>query len=177
VRLHRVFFDAGPEVFMEIAGFITGRIRRTPRIRHYVRARSETISQRQPQSRKLLSAGRRFDLRDMFNKVNDEYFDGRLDAEIGWGAGSSRRVVKRRTLGSYCRCTNRIRINPVLDSPKVPAYFVEFVVYHEMLHADIGAVTRGGRTRVHTKEFRARERLFRQYERADKWEKSGQRVR
>jgi hypothetical protein len=40
-----------------------------------------------------------------------------------------------------------------------------------MLHADMGVKIRNGRRLVHTGEFRARERLFREYERAVSWEK------
>jgi hypothetical protein len=62
-------------------------------------------------------------------------------------------------------------MNPLLDRRTVPRFFVEFIVYHEMLHADIGVETRNGRRRVHTWEFRRRERLFREYARAISWEK------
>jgi len=177
VRLHRVFLDAGAEVIREVAGFITGGVRKTPLIRQHIRAWSEALSQKQPRSRKLRSAGRCYDLGDIYHRLNSEYFGGALNSAIGWGVRSSRRAVKRRILGSYCRRTNTIRINPVMDSSKVPSYFVEFVVYHEMLHADMGAVKIGGRLCVHTREFRERERRFGQYEKAIRWEREGYPVR
>ena len=104
--------------------------------------------------------------------VNEEYFEGRVSLSITWGTQSHRRIVKKRRLGSYDRDKNMIRISPILDRRTVPRYFVEFVVYHEMLHADIEIYKgRNGRRLIHTKEFRKREKLFKHYERAIAWEK------
>jgi hypothetical protein len=64
-----------------------------------------------------------------------------------------------------------IKINPILDSDRVPRYFLEFVIYHEMLHADIGIEDGSGRRELHSREFRKREKLFRHYEKASAWEK------
>jgi len=55
----------------------------------------------------------------------------------------------------------------------VPRYFIEFVVYHEMLHADMGTEEHEGRRSIHSREFRKRERLFEDYERAMAWERKG----
>ncbi len=77
----------------------------------------------------------------------------------------------KRTLGSYCLRTNTIRINPVLDRKTVPDYFIGFIVYHEMLHADMGVCRINGRRSVHSSEFRKRERMFKEYEKALAWEK------
>src|SRR5512139_2389976 len=90
VRLHRIFLEAEPMVIREIGGFITGRIRKTPLIREYVRSRSQTLSHGRPRSLKLGAAGRWYDLRDIFSGLNAEYFGGRVEALIGWGQRSSR---------------------------------------------------------------------------------------
>ena len=37
-------------------------------------------------------------------------------------------------LGVYDHQTREIRIHPALDRPEVPRFFVEFIVFHEMLH-------------------------------------------
>ena len=59
-----------------------------------------------------------------------------------------------------------IRINPRLDSARVPHYYMEFLVYHEMLHAEIGAKKVNGRRIVHSGEFKKREKEFRLYKKA-----------
>jgi hypothetical protein len=54
----------------------------------------------------------------------------------------------------------------------VPPYVVEFIVYHEMLHAQLGVEEQNGRRAVHTRELRRREKLFKEYEKAIAWERS-----
>ena len=74
-------------------------------------------------------------------------------------------------LGHYDPVHHTITISPVLDSAEVPDYAVRYIVYHEMLHADLGIGKGEGRRIVHGPEFRIREKLFRHYERAIAWEK------
>jgi hypothetical protein len=63
-------------------------------------------------------------------------------------------------------------MNPILDHEKVPLFFLEFVVYHEMLHAVCEPlIDSRGRTWVHTREFRAREKLHPFFASAKAWEK------
>jgi len=65
-----------------------------------------------------------------------------------------------------------IRIHPVLDHPEVPAWFVAFVLFHEMLHVAIPPEAGTKRRRVHTRRFRAAERAHPDYARAMAWEKT-----
>ena len=62
------------------------------------------------------------------------------------------------------RCCPEVIISSRLDKKTVPEIFVKFIVYHEMLHADEkeeeGARKRG---RVHSRAFRAKEKLFKDY--------------
>jgi hypothetical protein len=171
VRIHRVFLGAGAPVIDEIADFIrTGR-GKTPFVRAFIR-QNKGLLRTAPQRRKSLrGAGEWHDLVDISGKINAQYFNDRVAAAITWGTRNHRRAARRRTLGSYNSDAGLITINPVLDRGTVPRYFVEFIVYHEMLHADMGVKIRNGRRLVHTGEFRARERLFREYERAVSWEK------
>ena len=37
-------------------------------------------------------------------------------------------------MGSYSADSKVIRIHPALDQPLVPRFFVEWIVFHEMLH-------------------------------------------
>ena len=127
----------------------------------------------------LCPVGDVLDLRDIAADLNQRYFAGRLKVHISWGkaAGENANPASncRRTrtaslqLGSYSYEDRLIRVHRVLDRPSVPRYVVESVVYHELLHADLPPVTRGGRRYFHTPEFRRRERHFRHFERADCW--------
>jgi hypothetical protein len=60
----------------------------------------------------------------------------------------------------------------VLDRPEVPRYFLESVVYHEMLHHHMGGVPdRAGRTVYHTRAFRTAEARYPHHREALAWEK------
>jgi hypothetical protein len=172
LRLHRIFLSAGEDVLHEIAEFLKNRKIRTPLIRRFINQNTHALRQKPPRRITLRTLGKYFDLVEIFNSVNSEYFGGRVAAAITWGTKNTRRVASRRTLGSYSSHSNLIRINPLLDRKRVPRYFMEFIVYHEMLHADIGIETGKGRRSVHSTEFKRREKLFRDYRTALKWEKT-----
>ena len=53
----------------------------------------------------------------------------------------------------------------------MPHYFVEYVVFHEMLHHMMPMPVRDGRRELHTPEFRQGEQRFRNYARAIEWER------
>jgi hypothetical protein len=171
IRVHRIFLSAGSEVIDEIAGFIRNSRAKTPHIRDFIRQNSHQLKKRPPRKVNIKTDGNCYDLLEMFHSINTEYFGSRVSAYITWGIKGPRRVAARRTLGSYCGNSNTIRINPMLDNRRVPMYFLEFIVYHEMLHADIGIRKDADRRLMHSKEFRKREKMFEHYDRAIAWEK------
>jgi hypothetical protein len=167
VRAHWMFLRAGEDVLSEMAGFVRTRSGRTPLVRQFIRQNMGCLRERPAPKVTLRPGGRFHDLADVFRRLNEEYFEGAVCASVTWGTGGARRAARKRTLGSYSPSTGIIRINPALDRRGVPRYFVAFVLYHEMLHVRMG-VCKG---RVHTAEFRRRERMFRDYARAMAWEK------
>lgn len=171
VRIHGMFLGAGDDVLNEIAGFIKTRKGATPLLREFIRQNSKEIKKRAGRKISIKTAGKHYDLRDIFEAINNKYFHDRLDCPISWGTWKRGYAVRKRTLGSYNSRSNIIRINPLLDKPAVPPYFIEYVVYHEMLHADLGVELKNKRRTVHSGEFRRREKLFEDYERAAAWEK------
>ncbi|MGE5893693.1 MAG: SprT-like domain-containing protein [bacterium] len=171
LRLHRIFLSAPMQVIDEIAEYLRGKKTRTPTLRTYIRNHSYSLKKKPPKRMKTSTRGKYFDLIEFFDAINREYFEGRINSLITWGTRSPRYAVRKRTLGSYSSHSNTIRINPILDSRNVPRYFLEYIVYHEMLHADIGIENNGSRRIVHSREFRHREKLFKHYARAIAWEK------
>lgn len=110
-------------------------------------------------------------LQEIFDELNRRFFRGQVKASITYARVP--RVTKPRSsikLGSYSSESKVIRIHPALDQRWVPAYFVEWVVFHEMLHHLNPAVVRNGKRYVHTAEFNARERRFPLFHRARRWE-------
>src|SRR5438093_5498241 len=81
--------------------------------------------------------GRYFDLRPIFDKLNARYF--RSPAlrryKIVWGR--KRRLPPKEyfVFGTIQEEDRVIRIHPLLDQRFVPQWFLEYVIYHEMLHS------------------------------------------
>jgi predicted SprT family Zn-dependent metalloprotease len=116
--------------------------------------------------------GSTYDLKEIYDRIKAKHFTSSYDATIGWAPArpSSFRSI---TFGTYNRDKHHIKINPILDHPEVPLYFIEFVIYHEMLHAVCPfKYDRQGRCFVHTPEFRAKEKLFPHFKAAKEWEET-----
>jgi predicted metal-dependent hydrolase len=108
----------------------------------------------------LPARGRHHDLEEIFQGLNHCFFHGQIPtSRLGWSHRNSRRI-----LGHYDSGHAAIIINRKLDSPSVPRYLVEYVVYHEMLHIRFPVERRGQRRVVHSREFREAEKKFPQYE-------------
>ena len=120
----------------------------------------------------LQHEGKYFDLRSIFDRLNRKYFRGRLRGyKVVWGRRRKQRAKDYFTFGTIQEEDRVIRINPLLDQPFVPLWFLQYVLYHEMLHSVVpDEIVSGGRRRVHTDEFNRRERKFRSYRRARRWE-------
>ncbi len=174
-RVHHMFLDAPGEVLDALAAFAGGaragagpRRRAGSRIDAFVRRNRARIAI--PRADRLEPRGRVHDLQAIFDRLNVEHFDGRIEARIGWGpvrGGRRRRTVKT---GVYVQDARIIRIHPTLDRAQVPEFYVAAVVFHEMLHQAVPAREARGRRVVHGSEFRRRERAYPDHERAREWE-------
>lgn len=172
LRIQRLFREAPLDVIYEIAELIKNPRMKTPLVNEFFKRNQWRVKKRARSLRKIEPEGRVYNLKKLMDKLNRQYFGGSLDLTITWGRRQRRYAVRKRTLGSYNYETRTIRINPILDSKKVPRYYLEYIIYHEMLHAYLG-IRRGrdGRRRIHPPEFKELERQFKHYEKAIKWEK------
>ena len=179
LRLHRSFLWAPHEVLQAISQFVKSG-KRSERGRSALALIREHFTQHptaKPRERRrtiLRPLGECFDLIEIRDAINTEFFGGKLTAAITWGRGAvARRPRRRRTstiqLGTYSYEDNLIRIHPALDQAGVPRYVVESVVHHELLHAALPPLPSHGRRCYHTPEFRRRERLYPDLARAEKW--------
>lgn len=116
--------------------------------------------------------GRYFNLRQIFDRINERHFRGRLRGyKVVWGHRRRQRPREYFIFGTIQEEDRVIRIHPLLDQPFVPRWFLEYVLYHEMLHSVVPEETNAaGRRRVHTAEFNRREKAFPRYRRARQWE-------
>jgi hypothetical protein len=108
--------------------------------------------------------GRAHDLNEIFMRVNDVYFGGlMLKPTLTWN-----RTLTARKFGHYQPGRDTIMMSITLDDPDVPAYVLDFVMYHELLHKKHGSMTVNGRRLSHSQDFRAEERQFAQYHEAER---------
>jgi predicted metal-dependent hydrolase len=68
--------------------------------------------------------------------------------------------MAKRSLGHYDAAHNTIVVSRVFDRPSSPRYAIEYLLYHEMLHLKHPVKMRGLRRCVHSREFKAEEKLF-----------------
>ncbi len=139
VRLHQMFLDAAEDVLRALAAFIRRPcVRQKHLLRAFIKSHERMIRParvpEKPKGSRLRPEGKHVDLRAYFQKLNEVHFSGRLGCAITWGTRKRGRRPRSIRLGSYCTDKRIIRIHPVLDSPAVPAYVIEDVLYHEMLH-------------------------------------------
>jgi hypothetical protein len=78
------------------------------------------------------------------------------------------RTLTARKFGHYQPGRDAIMISVTLDDPEVPAFALDFVMYHELLHKKHGSMTVNGRRLSHNQAFRAEERRFAQYHEAER---------
>lgn len=190
LRLHHMFLKAPPRVVQAIADYAgRGRSAAGDVLDEYIRRQRPLIRKsRRGGGEQLRAIGRCFDLQEIFDRLNREHFEGKIRARIGWGRMPNRRRRKSIRLGVYDHQAREIRIHPALDRPEVPAFFVEFIVFHEMLHQlfpsvsadDVDDVAEDGRSlgrrSHHPRAFREREKEYPLYGAALRWERRNLRV-
>jgi len=180
VRLHRMFRTADDRLLKAVGIFLMGSATReiSKSIDSFIAAHRDEIraSLRPGRCHSATAIGQTHNLDEVLRKVSVRYFGAAEGVSIGWARVGHRTRRRRRSgritraLATYCYEDRSIRVNPVLDSPKVPASVIEWVVYHEMLHHVLPVKRSGGRARYHTAEFRALERAFHDYDTVKEWE-------
>jgi len=174
LRVHHLFLGAPAAVVDALAAFATARGEaRAAALREvdaWVRRHRDRIA---PGGHEHLDPRGRFhDLQSILDRLNAEHFAGAVEARIGWGRSGA--LPGRRSIrtGVYLHAARAIRIHPALDREEVPAFYVEAVVFHEMLHQVVPPEERGGRRVVHGPAFRRRERAWHGHARARAWERA-----
>jgi hypothetical protein len=117
----------------------------------------------------LPNCGRYHNLDMILADLRARYFPDCAAVTIQWGRWSGRRRTRSMRFGAYLPAEKLIRIHPALDQAFVPRVFVEFIVYHELLHHIIPPVRVNGRYQIHSVAFRQRERGFPAYAEAMAW--------
>ncbi len=174
VRLSDLLESAPAPVQEALAYILIAKLYRKPIPRQYnhryrlfvnrADIRRKALLLRQLRGRKQIgpARGHVHDLEEMFQELNQRYFDGLLaQPRLSWSPRLSRRM-----LGHWDPAHNAIIISKIFDCPQKPRFLVEFILYHEMLHLKYPAEFRSQRRCVHTAAFKAEERKFPRYDEA-----------
>lgn len=173
LRIHHMFLDAPEGVVRAIADYAgRGQRKAGPVLDEFIRLQQPRIRRERHTEAELEPRGQVYDLKTLFDRLNDQHFQGGISAAIGWGRSAGRRRRKSIRLGVYDHQTREIRIHPALDRAEVPAFFVEFIVFHEMLHQLFPSPPGSSRRVHHPRAFRDREKAFPLYAAALRWEKA-----
>ncbi len=174
VSLHRIFLDAPGNVMEVLACYLSQKKDSVPKeVRNYIEESLKTLDYSHKVDRsELYTTGDCFDLEELYDQVNHEYFSGSLNLLITWFG--KKRVSKsqrsRLTLGLFHDQLKLIKVNRFLDTQTIPEFLVSFVIYHEMLHHVCPSyVDAKGTHRIHTKEFKAKEEKFRYFDAVQQW--------
>ena len=174
-RIHRMFAAAPPVILRALAHYAERHDNdAAAMLRAFVDGHEHLIRvPRAPRTVDLDVEGAHHNLQEIFDSLNERYFDGQIEARITWGPRSKRKRGRMSIkLGSYAVEDKLIRIHPVLDAADVPEFFVEWIVYHEMLHEVHDMPIVDGRRVYHTREFRRAEAAYENYVEAVLWERT-----
>jgi hypothetical protein len=181
LRVHRLFCAAPPQVLEAIVCSFFTRVsaKRSRELRSQIMDFLEENRQmalgRAIPPRTRPPRGEIYDLDEVERKVIELYVPERRAQLAAFEMAWSDRVTPS-LMGKWIETPaghpNLIIINRLLDDERVPRFYLEYIVYHEILH-DLFPIRReAGRWIQHPAEFRHRERRFPYYEAARQWEKN-----
>ncbi len=175
VSMHRMFLTAPAAIGNALTRYITRQSRvLAPEVKAFIEEMRPrfTYSHRAP-PHLLSTAGTVYDLKKLYAEINRKYFNSELQLGITWFGETRRTARVRLSLGLYYDALKLVKIHRLLDTEKVPRYVIDFIVFHEMLHAAVPSyVDATGRHHIHNKEFKQREKAFQGFSQADAWLKA-----
>ncbi len=174
VRITDLLEGAPAPVTESLAHILLGKLYRKPAAKQYehryrlylnrkdMRRRIGLV--RQTRGRKVHrgAQGSVHNLEEVFEDLNQKYFGGMMARpSLGWS-----HVRSRTRLGHFDPSHEMIMISRIFDDPLAPRLALEYVMFHEMLHLHYPVDHSGSRRCVHTREFKAHEKQFPQFEEA-----------
>ncbi len=178
IRVHHGFANADDKIIQELSKFIIKPNKNSSNIlQNYFDKCIKVDSKREKfKKRKIKHQGNYYNLKELFDSINQNYFLNKLNINITWGYPRTQKKkywVRSRhiTLGQYHDAENLIIIHPNLDRNKVPKFFIESVIYHEICHHIAKSPIKNLRRSIHNKEFRELETKYPKILEAKQWEK------
>ena len=122
-------------------------------------------------SEQTLEKGDR-DINAIFDRLNDEYFNGKIKATVKWGRDVKTKNKTGFRYGSYDENKKLIRVHPRLKQDFVPVHVLELTIYHEMCHQFAPSYKKNGSWQSHHPEFKKKEKEYKNFKEARNWEKN-----
>lgn len=181
VHISDILREMKPIVFEALAEILLSKLfRRKPSseaiacYKAYIRCpaiqqRVDSVRRVRGRKRMLHPRGECYDLEEIFEHLNHQYFEGALEKpRLGWSMARSKTI-----LGHHDPAHGSITITKSLDSNHIPRLLVEYLVFHEMLHILFPILGKGSRRVIHSLEFRKAERRFGHYAEARRLLRAG----
>ncbi len=175
-RVSDIFNDAPQNIIQAIAIVMTSKIeqKKYPNqlnriIRDYIntekiRERHKKIRKTRGRKKTLTTVGEHYNLEESYQRVNQKYFNNKIEKpNLTWGV---RRTYNK--FGHYDETRNTVLISKTLDNKKIPQFFLDYIMYHELLHIGQKTIYKNGRRNIHDKAFKKEERKYEKYEEATK---------
>lgn len=172
VSIHRMFLDAPQNIMDSLACYLRKKEKLIPpSITMFIEKNLKTFDySHRLKAGDICVQGDVYNLQEIYDRLNNQYFENQIKLAITWFGKSIGHSKSRVTFGLYCTALRLIKINRLLDSASLPDYVISYVVYHEMLHHVCPSYFgKNGVYAIHTKEFKAREKLFHHYTLAQNW--------
>jgi predicted metal-dependent hydrolase len=173
VRMHQVFLLADRRVIRAVADLIRkGSKPARVIINEYIKLHQKDIM-RQKSARAIVlePKGKVYDLEKILRELAKKYDLHPRRIKITWSRSRIRKGQQTIRLGSYNHDERLIRVHSSLDQASVPQYFVEYIVYHELLHALVPPENKRGKKDFHPPEYHKLEQKFEHFKEARKFEK------
>lgn len=180
VSVHRMFLDAPTDVIYAIVDMVQNKRDKNSNfvLQKFINGQTDHYEYMHRLKKVTLETkGQVHDLEPLFQKVNRHYFTSPLNLSITWFGKPQKKNKRQISFGLYHHATKLVKINRVLDQINVPDFFVEYIIYHEMLHEIYRPQpTENGFIRIHTKEFKENEKRFEYYKEAKAFEEEFKKI-
>jgi len=172
VRMHRFFEQAPPEIADATARWmrVGGRARRAClELDRWIDQQLLELPTAPPRKQDLRARGAVHDLQPLAaglfaSEFATDFGLSRPRPGVTWGRRTKSRARRGLLLGSYQPADGVVRVQAVLDHGSVPAWFVRYVLFHEILHAALPH-------EHHGPGFRGREHAYPDYKSAVRWQR------
>ena len=174
ISLHKLFENAPEDINEAVINYCTRKHGDSRRIlKTYANEYFSKIdNSHKLDKQKLITNGNCFDLKQIYDNLNIFYFQDKLNLNITWFEKPKYIKFSHFTFGTYNKTLKLIKINKLMDNLNFPFYFINYIVYHEMLHSICEEkITLNGQRLIHTKEFKKLEQKFAYYKEALAFEK------